>query len=271
MWRSLFSRRWAGALALAAVFAVAAALLGSWQYAKHEERVANRDRVEQHYGADPVPLREALPGDGTVAGADEWTRVGVSGRYLEDGQLMVRNRPHNGRFGYEVLVPFLPAGGSTAVLVDRGWLPNAADASTLPDVPPPPPGAAVDITGWLRPGEPSLGRDLPAGQLASINVAEAEAQLGQVPLLEGYLVLESESPEVERPVPPPPPRTGLGPHFAYALQWWLTAPVGFVLVYVFARRDHRDAMLAAGEDAGERPSVPAGRPRKVRIWDEEDG
>ena len=31
----------------------------------------------------------------------------------------------------------------------------------------------VTLTGWTIPGERSLGREMPAGQLASINVAEA--------------------------------------------------------------------------------------------------
>jgi cytochrome oxidase assembly protein ShyY1 len=270
VWRSLFSRRWAGALALAAVFAVVAVMLGNWQYSKHEDRLVNRDRVEQHYDAAPVPLREVLPEDGTVPGSAEWTRVSVSGSYLPGEQLMVRNRPHNGRFGYEVLVPFRPADGSTAILVDRGWLPNAADASTLPEVPPPPSGP-TELTGWLRPDEPSLDRDLPVGQLASINVPEAADQLGDMPLHDGYLVLEAESPGVERPVPLAEPRTGLGPHFAYALQWWLTAPVGFVLVYVFARRDYRDSTEETAQTDQQRPHAAAGRARKVRIWDEEDG
>jgi len=48
-----------------------------------------------------------------------------------------------------------------------------------------------------------------------------------------------------------------GPHLAYALQWWLAAPVGFVLVLVGARRE-----LLEGSGT---PKV-----KKTRIWDEED-
>ena len=45
--------------------------------------------------------------------------------------LLVRNRPFEGTYGYEVLVPFIDASGAT-VLVDRGWVQNADTAQTLP-------------------------------------------------------------------------------------------------------------------------------------------
>ncbi|TQL51123.1 cytochrome oxidase assembly protein ShyY1 [Ornithinicoccus hortensis] len=263
------SRQWAGALALAAVFAVVAVLLGNWQYSKHVDKTANRDRVAAHYDAEPRPLGDTVDLTEPVTQAEEWTRVTATGSYRAQDQLMVRNRPFDGTFGYEVLVPFVPDDGSPAVLVNRGWLANAEDASTLPEVPPPPEGTAT-VTGWLRPGEPDLGRDLPAGQLASINVAGAQAAIGpDLPLLDGYLVLGEESPEVERPVPIARPRTDLGPHLAYAIQWWFTSPIGFVMVVVFARRDYLDAQ-AQERTATDGTPVPA-RPKKVRIWDEEDG
>jgi len=264
--RTLLTPRWLGLLALATVFAVAAVLLGSWQYGRHEERLAHRDLVEAHYGADPVPLETVLPPGAALDPAREWTRVRTTGSYDEAGRLFVRNRPHRGTYGYQVLGVLRTSAGN--LLVDRGWVPNTARAEELPQVDPDPVGT-VEVTGWLRPSEPSLGRDLPEAQLASINVAEAEKELG-LDLLDGYLVLESETlPDgsvPSRPEPAEPPSTELGPHFAYALQWWLTSPVGFVLVWVFARREHRE------RTGGDRTAATAGtpRPRRTRIWDEED-
>src|SRR5690606_1178158 len=158
--------------------------------------------------------------------------------------------PNDGVYGYEVLAPLQTAAGT--VLVDRGWVPNTESADTLPEVAPEPPGE-VEVTGWLRPGEPALGRDLPRGQRASVDAAVAGPRLA-----------DGSSPE--RPEPTEPPSTELGPHFAYALQWWLTAPLGFVLVYVFARREQRERWA---RDNPEAALVAAGR-RRSRIWDEED-
>lgn len=266
MLRTLLTRRWLVALALAALFAVAAVLLGNWQYSRHQDKVEARDRVEAHYDAAPVPLEEVLDG-APLDRARDWTRVRASGTYGADEQLFVRNRPLQKTYGYEVVVPLETAAGTLAV--DRGWAPNAEDAATLPEVAPAPEGEVV-VTGWLRPGEADLGRDLPEGQLASINLAGA-ADEWQRPVLGAYLVLEGEEyadrpgVAIDRPVPLEPPRTGLGAHFAYSLQWWLTAPVGLVLVLVMARRQWRDGL----PQPGDRPARPA-RPRKVRIWDEED-
>ena len=295
MLRTLLTRRWVTALALALIFALACVLLGNWQYSRHREAVADRDRIEQNYDAAPMPLAQVLASPAAVLSpTQEWVRVTVAGRYLPDDRLLVRNRPHRGVYGYAVLVPLRvdapatdgeaadadPAGGGAAdrsgsssegpaLLVDRGWVRNADDASTLPPVPPPPQGK-VEVQGWLRLGEPDLGRDLLAGQLASINVTEAAQRTG-LDLYEGYLVLGSEEvvggSSPARPEPLERPDTGLGSHFAYALQWWLTAPLGVVLVGVFVRREHLERTREAkGADTERRPA----RPRKVRIWDEED-
>lgn len=262
----LLTRRMLTAIALALVFAVAAVLLGNWQYSRHEDRVAARDRVEAHYEGAPVPLAEALGPGAVLPQAREWTRVEARGEYAVDEQLYVRNRPHEGTFGYEVLVPLETPAGTVAV--NRGWAPNAADASVLPEVPPAPAGEVV-VTGWLRPGEVDLERDLPEGQLASINLDGAAQQWGRE-VLGAQLVLDTEEyaegsggAQIDRPVPQAHPDTGLGSHFAYALQWWGTAPVGLVLVVVMARRDYRDSLEADG-------LAQPKKPKKVRIWDEED-
>lgn len=269
MLANLLTARRLLALLLALAFAVTAVLLGNWQYSRHQGKVAARALIEQHYDAQPVPLSSVFPTAGEGWQPElEWTRVELSGHYRTADQLLVRNRPHDGVAGYEVAVPFVPEdGGGTALLVARGWVPNAEDAATLPRIPAAPEGG-LSLTGWLRPGEVDLGRDPPAGQLASINLAEASSRSGSQ-LYDAYLVLGEESVPggasvPERPVPANPPDTGLGPHFAYALQWWLTAPLGVVLVVLMARRDAQAA----------RPGVPGhgipSRARKPRIWDEED-
>jgi cytochrome oxidase assembly protein ShyY1 len=270
--RVLISRRWLGALAAALAFAVAAFFLGQWQWHRYETKAARADRINAHYEARPQPLRDVL-GTAPVPLSEEWTRVTATGRYAADQTLLVRNRPYEGTYGYEVLVPFVADGGGT-VLVDRGWVQNAKTAESLPRVPPAP-TADVTLTGWLRRSEPSLGRTLPAGQVASINLAEAARQVGE-PLLGAYVVLEVERlPDGSAPPRPTalePPDTGLGPHQAYAFQWWLAMVGGFVLVGFGIRREYRDGLEAqavtAGSTAG---AAPPRRPKKTRIWDEEDG
>ena len=268
--RVMFSRRWLGAFAVALAFAVACVFLGRWQWHRHEAKVARADRINSHYRAAPVPLASALAGTGvSLPVREEWTRVTATGSYAANELQLVRNRPNDGVYGYEVVVPLtLPDG--TAVLVDRGWVQNADRAAERPVVPATPTGR-ITVTGWLRVGEPSLGRQMPAGQLASINLPEARTATG-ANLYGTYLIMDRESgapgQRIVRPVRLEPPDTDLGPHLAYAVQWWLAVPVGFVLVFVGARREWREGQLEDDVAAG-RPPVPV-RARKVRIWDEED-
>lgn len=266
----MFSRRWLTALAVAIAFAVACVFLGRWQWHRHEAKVARADRINSHYYATPVPLQSALRGTGaSLPRSQEWTKVTATGSYEDSNLLLVRNRPNDGVYGYEVVVPLVLPGGAS-LLVDRGWVQNANRAAERPEVPATPKGR-VTVTGWLRVGEPSLDRQLPPGQLASINLREARSATG-TDLYGTYLIMDREvgSPgqTIARPTRLEPPDTDLGPHLAYAVQWWLGAPAGLVLVLVGARREWRESRLEEDLAAGRTP-VPA-RARKVRIWDEED-
>jgi len=267
------SRRWLTALAVAALFAVACVFLGRWQWHRHEDKAARAERINSHYNASPVPLSRAMPGpDVSLPGAQDWTLVSATGRYAAQSLMLVRNRPNNGVFGYEVVVPLELADGNS-LLVDRGWIPNGPSAAE-PSAVPATPAGDIAVTGWLRVGEPSLGRQMPTGRLASINLVEARAQTGAT-LYGAYLILRAEAgppgKHIVRPEALEKPDTGEGPHLAYALQWWLAAPVGFVLVLVGARREHLEG--SEPTEPGRGGSAGSPRPRKVkktRIWDEED-
>jgi cytochrome oxidase assembly protein ShyY1 len=273
------SRRWLAALLVAALFALACFFLGRWQWHRHEDKAARAERINSHYRASPVPLSQAMPGPGApLPRAQEWTPVTATGRYAGQHLMLVRNRPNNGVFGYEVVVPLTLKDGAS-LLVDRGWIANgrtAAEPSTVPATP----AGEVTVTGWLRPGEPSLGRAMPSGRLASINLPEARVQTGGT-LYGAYLILRAEAGpsgeaglpggQIPRPQPLEKPDTDLGPHLAYALQWWLAAPVGFVLVLLGARREHLDGRPPSSRvlDGAAAPARPP-KVRKTRIWDEED-
>ena len=168
--RVLLRRDWVLALLASVVFAVAAWFLGQWQWHRYEARHERAQLVQAHYDAPPVPVTEVV-GDAPLDPSREWTTVMATGRYDTARTIFVRNRPLEGTYGYEVLVPLRTADG--VVLVDRGWVPNSDEgAAVLPDVPEPPPGE-VTVTGWLRRAESEPSEPLPRPQLGTIDLDAA--------------------------------------------------------------------------------------------------
>ena len=259
MFRRLFSPRWLGALAVALLWSFVAYQLGHWQYDRHQYKVERNERLDAHYRADPEPVSDILS-DRALSRSDDWTRVSATGEYAGE-QLLVRNRPNDGVYGYEVLAPLTLENGTT-VVIDRGWVANSdRGAAVLPEVPAAPDGP-VEVVGWVRPLETTQGKDLPAGQVASISLPDVEKAWG-LEVLDGYVVLQTETTAdgatPARPAALAAPDRSLGPHQAYAFQWWLTMPLGLLLIWLGIRRELRE----------EQPDRPA-KPKKVRIWDEED-
>ncbi len=229
---------WAWGLLAVVGLAVLFCFLGRWQYGRHEAKVARNVRLDTDYAAPAVPLSELL-GSATapLAPAVVWRPVRASGRYEPASSVLVRNRPLDGVYGYEVVVPLRLADGS-ALLVDRGWIPNGRTGAR-PDSVPAPPSGPVTVTGRLRPGEPALAQTPPPGQELRIDLARIGAQVGG-PVYQAYLVLAEESPApTTSPAALPRPDEDLGPHLAYAWQWWGFAVSGFGLYGYYLRKETR--------------------------------
>ncbi len=259
--RRLITPRWLGALLLAAVVAVTCYHLGWWQYHRHEAKVARNERLDAHYTADPVPVEDVLTSQ-SLPTSEDWTRVEARGEYVA-GPLYVRGRPLDGAVGYEVLWVLRPSDGGADVLVDRGWVAqDQSGATDLPAVPPAPAGP-VQVLGWAHPGEAPRSAISANGSLGSISLEQVTEATSLTPL-DGYVQLQTETladgTQPPRPQPLGEPDRSLGPHLAYAYQWWFAVPVGFVLVGFGIRREERLA----------HPEKYPPRPTKVRIWDEED-
>ncbi len=240
--RLLPERGWALGLVAVLAFGLGCLGLGQWQFGRHQDKVLRNQRIDDNYASSPVALPEVLAGPTTSLSPDRlWRPVRLQGRYLVGDTVVVRNRPFHGAFGYEVLVPLQLADG-TAVMVDRGWIPNG-DKGSAPDSVPAAPTGPVELVARLRLGEPDLGRAPIPGQASSIDLTELAQRL-HLTLYQAYGVLAQESPA---PSPAPVllarPDEDLGPHLAYAVQWWAFALAGPVL---FGRALDREAGLRAG-------------------------
>jgi cytochrome oxidase assembly protein ShyY1 len=190
--------------------------------------------------------------------------VRVRGTYLADRTLLVRNRPLDGVYGYEVLVPLRTAGG--LFVVDRGWIPGGETASR-PDSVPAPPEGEVEVTARLRPAEPADDRRPPAGQVYRIDLTAIQGLLGE-PVYQAYGVLAAESPAPSSaPQALPEPSGDLGPHLSYAVQWVGFALTAYVVLVVAAVRESDRRRAATALARGE--PVAARRSRRLEPEDED--
>jgi cytochrome oxidase assembly protein ShyY1 len=253
---------WLRAALVVVGLSIACVFLGRWQWGRHEGKLAMAQQVDRAYGAAPVSLADLLPTTSQPLPKDvEWRPVQLRGRYLEDETVVVRNRPNeNGEFGYEVVVPFRVDGGPI-LLVDRGWIPNGASGARPDTLPAPPPGQ-VTVVARLRPAEPPITRVAPTGQAERIDVPRLTAAVSGPAVTGAYAVLAQEQPApATAPAVIPRPDEDLGPHLAYAVQWWLGAIVVWVLLVVYARKEAQSRLLPVQQAPPERaaPAMRLGR------------
>jgi cytochrome oxidase assembly protein ShyY1 len=267
-WRFAFSRRWLGYLAFTIAFAVGCVLLSQWQWARNDERADAIERVEQNYDLPPVDLSAVLESPAAFEPDQEWTPVRMTGTYLLDEQLLVRNRPLSGSPGFEVLTPLLLADGSVFV-VDRGWLPTGSETD-VPDEVPAPPAGEVTVVAHLKPGEPSIpGRSAPEGQIATVQLEDIAERLDSTVYTGAYGLLESEDPApAVAPRPAERPDADPGPHLSYALQWVLFGLLAFVALVWAVRQEYR--ARNADEPAERRRAEQRAQRSAARRTDDEE-
>jgi len=238
-WSFALTWRWGRYLALAVVFAIVCVGLCLWQLDRRNTALEELSRIDTNYSATPRPLEDVLPRLDGFELDQKWTPVTMTGEYLVDDQLLVRNRPYNSGPGFEVLTPLRLADGSVFI-VDRGGVPTGLEQDA-PDVVPAPPAGEVTVTVRLKPGEPTLpGRSAPAGQIATIQLDDIAAALDRPTYTGAYGLMAKESPAPsERPLAATKPARDEGPHLSYAFQWLVFALFGFIGLGYALRQEYR--------------------------------
>ncbi|MFD9597552.1 SURF1 family protein [Kitasatospora sp. NPDC059973] len=266
MYRFLLSRRWVITLLIALLLIPTTIRLGFWQLHRHEARVARNELIAQALTGRPVPFDTLSGSPGFTVPKDlTWRTVTATGEYDPAHEFVVRKRTGSGgdKIGYFVVTPLRLSDGKGSVLVNRGWVASGGSATEYPQVPAAP-GGEVTLTGRLRADETAAGsgiRDRAGLPDRQFNLISTEQQAGETgaTLLGGYLELTATTPApADQPeLLPEPNHSDIGPHMAYAVQWWLfTAmiPVGF---WVMVRREAKDRAKEAAEAEVEQESVPA--------------
>jgi surfeit locus 1 family protein len=196
----LLRPRWLVGHVLVVVTIAAFVALGFWQLRRHAEVRELRDAVAAAQVLPVVPVEEAAM----------YRRVVATGEYDHEVEAWVL-RSRAGESGYLILTPLVLDDG-TAILVNRSWVPLTVDTR------PPVPEAQVTVEGYLWPAEEGSWQP------------EALPEIGQVvrridPMIldrfteyafrDGYMIVMDGA----------PPTISSGPHFAYAVQWFLFAVI----------------------------------------------
>nr|WP_231134566.1 SURF1 family protein [Motilibacter deserti] len=261
--RTLRQPRWIGLSVVVVILCLVFARLGLWQWHRAEGKWASNDAIAAAARAEPVPAGDLLAVDAEPAKRVQWRQVTLTGTYLPDKTVLVRNRSQDGERGFHVLVPLRPATGPV-LLVDRGFVPAGASATTAPDVPAPPSGT-VTLVGQIRASEPSNERQSRLEQVGGFPTVTRIAPTRLVPQLSvgqayaGYVQRSAETPApAQAPQALDLPEADVGINLAYAFQWFVFIGVALVGWFVLLRRDARESAEADGDGA-----APAPRPAVV--------
>lgn len=276
MYRFLLSRQWVLLTLVALLLIPAMVQLGFWQLHRHEGRVARNELISNSLDEAPIPMTRLSSPDEAPDPDDRYRPVTAAGSYDDAHEVLVRRRtgPDGSSIGYYVLTPLVQDDG-TAVLVNRGWIPDGDEPTQTPEVPAAP-GGELAVTGRLMSNETTettgiknLG-GLPDGMVMMINSEERARDMGR-PVVSGYMDLIETSPApAGEPAQPtvlaPPDHTGIGAHFAYAFQWWLFAagvPVGWFLLLRRERDDQHAAKRGVPAGPGEEGADISGEDAKA--------
>jgi len=89
--------------------------LGCWQW----RRAETKQQLLDQFAARSHQSPQALTGHPLL-----YTPIQITGRYEVSQPILLDNRILNHRVGYDVLLPFVPADGKPALLVNLGWIPK---------------------------------------------------------------------------------------------------------------------------------------------------
>ena len=219
--------------------------LGIWQLDRLQQRKASNARIIAQMDAPAINLNESNSYEGLSS--MQYRKATATGSYDFSQQVFLTNQVWQNQLGVHLLTPFIIAGSSRAVLVDRGWIPMA-DASV---------SAAKK---YDEPGQVTLNGIIQIGQNEPIfGISDPQLSPGQDRLQTWIVVnLERIGQQIDPTILPvylqitPPsqnnripyrvvttPDLSNGPHLSYALQWFSFTIILWVGYPIIIRRQYR--------------------------------
>ena len=232
--RALVGRRWWWVTLLVLALMLLLARLGIWQLDRLAQRRAANAQLLAALAAPPIALNDELAAYATMAPADvpedlANRDVTLVGQYDFAQQRVVKLQPLDGRPGVHLLTPLVLDGvavdGPQAVLVDRGWIPDAEyeagqrfDTATGPQT----------VTGYFALTETIRRRTAeavvptsPNDEVFRVDIAALQDEM-PYPLAPFYVKVAPVAGDEALPVEIAKEiDLSEGPHLGYAIQWFI--------------------------------------------------
>jgi surfeit locus 1 family protein len=183
---------------------------------------------------------------------EDYQRVIVSGRLLDEYQILLRNRAYEDAAGFHLVTPLLIDEG-TAILIDRGWIPyEQGEAFLLEDSELNP---LVEVQGILLPGQqqpnwafladpiPESG-DPPLRRWRIVDIKGLQAQI-PIPLHDQYIGLtQLQARQDSIPIPDVDIDLSNGPHLSYSIQWFSFTGIAWIGGAILLNRERKKTKKA---------------------------
>ena len=231
-----FRPKWLPTLATI-ILAPMLAGLGFWQLDRSEQKSTSLQLYQTRAQSPAVTIGAALEAPGEI----EYRQVRTDGVWDQSREFFLDNQILDGRPGYHVITPILLKGSNTAVLVNRGWIPAAADRSILPET--------ADLAGeselsgiavippqdtfMLKDEEPLVDRWLPIWQTLDLARFSDNAPY---PVQAFVILLDPAHTDGYERQWKPPTDEWIYRHQAYAFQWFALCAALLVIYFLFAFR-----------------------------------
>lgn len=231
--RALIGRRWWWVTLIVIALMIVLARLGVWQLDRLQQRRASNALLVAALAQPALDLaRDPLPDDPSLL---KDRQVVASGAFDLDHQISLRAQNWQGQAGVHLIAPLVLDGGPTAVLVDRGWIPDAdADPQAWSRYET---SGKVELSGFgalsqtLR-NSAAEEAQTPQRSWYRVDIGAIERQL-PYELLPIYM-LQAPDAEGQQSLPyrrEPEIDLSEGPHLGYAVQWFIFS-LGLGVAYV---------------------------------------
>lgn len=237
---ALVSRKWWWVTILVLAIMALFVRLGIWQLDRLAQRREANTALLAVLQSEPLDLATAVfPPDLTPL---KDRQAVASGTFDFDQQGIVKLQLWQGRPGAYLLAPLVLADGKTAVLVNRGWIPEAETAVSNRrqyDQP-----GQQTIHGYIGLTETvsrasGSSSDQPPLEWFRVDIAQIQPQLPYT-LLPVYLIQTPQAGDNQAP----PFRAeqvidlSEGPHLSYAIQWFIFALIGGIGYLVLVSKNN---------------------------------